>query len=142
MSTKSNKALREALDKFVHIGDCFYNGKHHDNVLNIFNDMEHEDRLTLLRGVHDIYSILENGSFSAVVGRALAPPSKQDDEKTLTSVNEIGMQELKFWFVKVIFLAIMVGLLLLVGFVFVLSLSGDESKSISLTMKAISLLLK
>lgn len=114
MNEQANKAFRDVLDKFVHIGNCYYNGKHHDNILNIFSDLEEEDKKLLLRGVHHIYSIVEFGVNAPDIqmGPRLSPAMDGDAEVSQMDYNSKLMIEMKFWFIKTF------------GILFLLSITG------------------
>lgn len=129
MSDKTTtKAIRDVLDKFVHIGNCYYNGKHHDNVLNIFGDLNQEDQKILLRGVHQIYLLLESGEISSEI--PLFPKVQNDHDTEVESsadYNSKMMIELKFWFFKTMGLMTLTILSLLVVIVAYFGSSEDGS---------------
>lgn len=126
MSNQTTKAFKEALDKFIHIGNCYYNSKHHDNVLNIFNDMEHIDRIALLKGVFHIYSIFEFG-IEEHSSMPVKTTPKPETEVLATSVDENinnkALVELKFWTFKVTFI---LGLMFFFGFIILVFFMSDS----------------
>ncbi len=126
MSNQTTKAFKEALDRFVHIGNCYYNSKHHDNVLNIFNDMEHIDRIVLLKGMFHMYSIFEFG-IEEHNSMPVKTTPKPEVEVLATSVDESinkkALVELKFWTFKVTFI---LGLVFFFGFIILVFLMSDS----------------
>lgn len=126
MSNQTTKAFKEALDKFIHIGNCYYNSKHHDNVLNIFNDMEHVDRIALLKGVFHMYSIFEFG-IEEHNSMPVKTTPKPEVEALATSVdeniNKKALVELKFWAFKVTFV---LGLVFFFGFIILVFFMSDS----------------
>ena len=143
--SKTNKPLKEALESFNHIGKCFYNGKHHDNVLNIFNDMDHDHKLSLLRGVFEIFTVVESGVKEFPSSLLTSPPKKEvqttEDSEPAT---DASMRELKVWLFKLVALTIVFIMLLAFFAVFFLHISPPEfgSKSASTTFRVFELLLK
>lgn len=138
---KSNpKAFRDVLDKFIHIGHFYYNGKHHDNVLNIFNDLDKTDQKTLLLGVYFLYSVMETGSFENPSEAELKPKPEVLQEES--GYDEKEMAKLRTWFFKVL-------VIVFVGFVFglftVLVWFGqsveEDPESIGIIFKIISLMM-
>lgn len=51
MTKDLSSTLASYLERFVYIGQTRYNGKIHDNVLNIFEDLDIEDKKGLLRSL-------------------------------------------------------------------------------------------
>ena len=51
-------SFRDVLSRYLRIADHDYKGHVHDNVLNIFNDLDEEDRKLFLRGVVHIHSVV------------------------------------------------------------------------------------
>lgn len=126
MSNQTTKAFKEALDKFIHIGNCYYNSKHHDNVLNIFNDMEHVDRIALLKGVFHIYSIFEFGIEEHNSLPVKTTPKPEVDALAISvdeSINNKALVELKFWVFKVTFV---LGLVFFFGFIILVFFMSDS----------------
>lgn len=126
MSNQTTKAFKEALDKFIHIGNCYYNSKHHDNVLNIFSDMEHSDRIALLKGVFHMYSIFEFG-IEEHNSMPVKTTPKPEVEALATSVDESinnkALVELKFWAFKVTFI---LALVFFFGFIILVLTMSDS----------------
>lgn len=119
-------AFKDVLDKFIHIGNCYYNGKHHDNVLNIFADLDEEDKKVFLRGVHHIYTVIEFG----VESNQLAPLVKAEPGEPLDfSIDDYNTKllvEMKFWFIKtfgILFVTLLIGIVI---FILYLSTGLDE----------------
>lgn len=101
MNEQTTKAFRDVLDKFIHIGNCYYNKKHHDNVLNIFADLEEEDKKIFLRGVYYIYTIVELGTNNPLLNSDTTQEDGSSDENSnSSSYNNKLMIEMKFWFIK------------------------------------------
>lgn len=126
MSNQTTKAFKEALDKFIHIGNCYYNSKHHDNVLNIFNDMEHVDRIALLKGVFHMYSIFEFGIEEHNSIPVKTTPKPEVDALATSvdeSINNKALVELKFWAFKVTFI---LGLVFFFGFIILVFTMSDS----------------
>lgn len=123
MNEQTTKAFRDVLDKFVHIGNCYYNGKHHDNVLNIFSDLDEEDRKLLLRSVHHIYTIVEFGTTpTPFTTRLKAGP--ENDPVTIADYNTKLMVEMKFWFVKTFGILFLLSVTAFTFFILYVSSSG------------------
>lgn len=119
-------AFKDVLDKFIHIGNCYYNGKHHDNVLNIFADLDEEDKKVFLRGVHHIYTVIE---FGVETNQLSVLPKAEPGETPGSSIEDYNSKllvEMKFWFIKTFGILIVLFLAGVVIFVLYLSASLDE----------------
>lgn len=129
MTDKKQSTFRESLDKFIHIGNAYYNGKHHDNVMNIFNDLDEEDRMVFLRGVFHIYNFMEYGIHSKEMTQQRQVNPKTDEDDDIVVFNNRQMVELKVWFVKVLVWLVVFGLVILfgVGVYFSSTPSGEEN---------------
>lgn len=102
------KAFKDVLDNFIHIGNCYYNGKHFDNVLNIFSDLTEEEQKIFLRGVHHIWTVVEVGVGN--VPQALPKPKPDDDPASTEDYNSKLMIETKFWFIRALGISFIAGL--------------------------------
>ena len=141
-NNKQTKALKEVIEKFDHIGNCYYNGKHHDNVLNIFNDLDENDRKEFLRGTFAVYKIIESGhektTTTAVVPK-LEPFSKGEN---LSIINEQSLVELKIWFIKMLGIVVTVGIIILIGLVMYFSNTAETgANGLGKVFKILSLLM-
>ena len=133
MSSPKQTTFREALDKFIHIGNCFYNGKHHDNAMNIFNDLDEEDRMVFLRGVFHIYNFMEYGPSTKELGTSKPVKPKIDEDEDVVSFNNRQMVELKVWFVKVLVWLVVLGLVVLFGLgIYFSSSAGGEEDTVNI----------
>ena len=140
MTKPNNKAFREVLDKFIHIGNCYYNAKHYDNVLNIFNDLERTDQRTLLLGVYHLYAIMEHGVVPGT-DQPNVKPKPDVAEALKTPEHDKAMVELKIWIVKVLVSA---ALLIFICLVLIVIFFGgpmeEGTDALSKTIKIFSLL--
>lgn len=136
-----NKAFKDVIDKFIHIGNCYYNGKHFDNVLNIFSDLTEEDKKIFLRSVHQIYSVVEMG-----VGNLSLEVSKtkiDNEPDTSENYNSKLMIETKFWFIRAFGISCIIGLLVFIILIlfFASGVSGNYGNN-SIVWKILSLMFK
>lgn len=104
-------SFRDVLGKFLHIADHDYKGHVHDNVLNIFNDLDEDDQKLFLRGVVHIHSVVV-GNVDALPKRDVKPkpvvstrelePSEidDDDEEVVDYINTRQKNAIKVWMVK------------------------------------------
>ena len=53
--------FKDAIQKFIHVGDVFFRGHYNDNALNIFNELTEADQKALLRGLHQVYFLIGKG---------------------------------------------------------------------------------
>ena len=61
--------FKDAIAKFIHIGEVYYRGRYNDNVLNIFEELTEEDRKILLRTIYRVYSLVDKGEFNTPTER-------------------------------------------------------------------------
>lgn len=133
MTDKKQPTFKESLDKFVHIGNAYYNGKHHDNVMNIFNDLDEVDRMVFLRSVFHIYSIMEFGVASKETAQIKSNKVKTDEDDDIAVFNNRQMVELKVWFVKVLVWLVVICFVLIFGLgVYFSSSPGTEESGTNL----------
>ena len=135
----NNNTFRDVLDKFIHIGNCYYNSKHYDNVLNIFNDLEKEDQKNLLLGVYYLFVLMERGPASDTYEPVLQPKPVNDENPE--SDHKKVMTELKIWFVKMSVIFVLISFLSLI--VMILFFGGNAAESsgiLSRTFKILSML--
>ena len=134
----NNNTFRDVLDKFIHIGNCYYNAKHYDNVLNIFNDLEKEDQKNLLLGVYYLFVLMEHGSEPGTHEPVLQP--KPNAGESPETEHKKVMTELKIWFVKMIAILVLISFLSLI--VMILFFGGNAAESsgiLSRTFKILSM---
>lgn len=67
--------FKEAVQKFIHIGEVYFRGHYHDNVLNIFNELGEEDKKALLRTMYQVYFLVERGE----IENPLEVPQRRTD---------------------------------------------------------------
>lgn len=141
MTKPNNKAFKDVLDKFIHIGNCYYNGKHYDNVLNIFNDLENEDQKALLHGVYYLFAVMEHGMVPGTNQPNVKPKPevldtpKESNEDTVT-------KELKLWVAKTLILMSIFAFFGVFTLVVLFGGSADESsETLKRTVSIFSLLL-
>ena len=135
----NNNTFRDVLDKFIHIGNCYYNSKHYDNVLNIFNDLEKEDQKNLLLGVYYLFVVMEHGADPGQYEPVLQP--KPNAGENPEAEHKKVMTELKIWFVKMSAIFVLISFLSLI--VMVLFFGGNAAESsgiLSRTFKILSML--
>ena len=135
----NNNTFKDVLDKFIHIGNCYYNSKHYDNVLNIFNDLEKEDQKNLLLGVYYLFVLMEHNPVSETHAPVLQPkPIAGESPET---EHKKVMTELKIWFVKMSAIFVLISFLSLI--VMILFFGGNAAESsgiLSRTFKILSML--
>lgn len=140
MSDNKLTTFKDSLDKFIHIGNAYYNGKHHDNVMNIFQDLDEEDRMVFLRGVFHIYNYMEYGAASKETVPSKPNKPKTDEDDDIVGFNNRQMVELKVWFVKVLVWLVAIGLVFLFGLgIYFSSASGGAEDTVNI-FKVIALL--
>lgn len=135
----NNNTFRDVLDKFIHIGNCYYNSKHYDNVLNIFNDLEKEDQKNLLLGVYYLFVLMEHGGGPDTYESVLQPKLVNDENPE--AEHKKVMTELKIWFVKMSVIFVLISFLSLI--VMILFFGGNAAESsgiLSRTFKILSML--
>lgn len=139
MTKPNNNTFRDVLDKFIHIGNCYYNSKHYDNVLNIFNDLEKEDQKNLLLGVYYLFVLMERGPASDTYEPVLQPKPVNDENPE--SDHKKVMTELKIWFVKMSVIFVLISFLsLIVMIIFFGGNAAESSGILSRTFKILSML--
>ncbi len=139
MTKPNNNTFRDALDRFIHIGNCYYNSKHYDNVLNIFNDLEKEDQKNLLLGVYYLFVVIEHGDVPKQYEPVLQP--KPNAGESPETEHKKVMTELKIWFVKMSVIFVLISFLSLI--VMILFFGGNAAESsgiLSRTFKILSML--
>ena len=141
-NNKQTKALKEVIEKFDHIGNCYYNGKHHDNVLNIFNDLDENDRKEFLRGTYAVYKIIESGHMKIVTTTVVPNLEPFRKGENVSAINEQSLIELKIWFVKMLGVVVTVGIIILIGLVMYFSNTAESgANGLSKVFKILSLLM-
>lgn len=125
MTQNTNKAFKESLDRFVHIGNVHYNGKHFDNVLNIFNDLDSSDQKSLLVGVYYLFSVME-GNVNPSTNTLITKP-KPETLNSGTSLEGKHVTELKIWLIKMIAVALTMGIFAIVLSVIIIGGANTEN---------------
>jgi len=86
--------LTEIIDRFVAIGNAKYNGKIHDNVLNIFFEMDLEDQKNLLRGVVNVRALAVTADiFNPQISDAAKIPMPSASTTPKSKTSESGPTE-------------------------------------------------
>lgn len=89
-----SSTLASYLERFVYIGQTRYNGKIHDNVLNIFEDLDIEDKKGLLRSllrVHRAATTVDDTKDSpdSIISVLAREPVVEADEKSIDTVPDL-----------------------------------------------------
>lgn len=141
-NNKQTKALKEVIEKFDHIGNCYYNGKHHDNVLNIFNDLDENDRKEFLRGTYAVYKIIESGHMKESNSEVIPKLEPFGRGENISIINEQSLVELKIWFIKMLGTMVTVGIIILISLVMYFSNTAETgADGLSKVFKILSLLM-
>lgn len=141
-NNKQTKALKEVIEKFDHIGNCYYNGKHHDNVLNIFDDLDENDRKEFLRGTYAVYKIIESGHMKESNSEVVPKLEPFGRGENVSIINEQSLVELKIWFIKMLGTVVTVGIIILISSVMYFSNTAETgADGLSKIFKILSLLM-
>lgn len=116
-------SFRDVFLKYLHIADNDYNGHVNDNVLNIFNDLNEDERKLFLRGVVHIHSLVV-GDVDTLPKREIVK-AKRIEEREAIEKSDIDAEDemmeffnkrhklkMKMWFIKMVGMGLM-GFLLL-----------------------------
>lgn len=77
--------FKEAVQKFIHIGEVYFRGHYNDNVLNIFNELPEEDRKVLLRTLYQVYFLVERGEIENPLDVAQRRSENVPEDKVVTA---------------------------------------------------------
>lgn len=69
--------FKDAIQKFIHVGEVYFRGHYSDNVLNIFNELTEGDKKALLRGLHQVYFLVDSGAIESIPEGS--PPSRRHE---------------------------------------------------------------
>lgn len=98
--------FKEALEKYIHIGEFYYRGCYDDNALNIFKDMSETERKALLCGIHKVYFLVVKGELENPIIQAVDRPevTKADrDAASNMATSSIFLMMLALFFILLVF---------------------------------------
>lgn len=126
--SKEKVTFLEAIAKFIHIGEVYYNNHYYDNVLNIFDELTEEDRKELLRAVYQIFVLVEKG----VIENPLRPSRQREGIPEERTVDASMTASSTFIIVLLVFL-----LLLVVSIFFIVGMDTESGASFKVLFKLI-----
>ena len=85
------RTLNEVLARIHFLGQVFYNGKHHDNILNIWADLEEGEKRILLLASYHMYAVNNGGM--PTLPPALTPAPPEEPKPKLTDLPPLKADE-------------------------------------------------
>lgn len=91
--TKTGRTLNEVLERINFIGHAFYRGKHYDNMKNIWDELEEEEKNVVLLSLYHMYVVNNGGVHAPPPGLTATPNSAPKETSQISQLPALGANE-------------------------------------------------